>query len=496
MKKSYFILKILVVIISGFLFVSKVSAIETNDTKLKWWQVIDGKVYYFNYNNEMVKGLNKINGYTYFFNEDTGAQEKGFITSKSGKKYYADQDGAIQKGIISIDNNTYFFDENTGELCYNFCTLKSGKTYYTGNDGILRYWWQVIDGKVYYFDGVNGMVKGLTHINGYDYYFNQVYGYQEKGFITVNDKTKYFADENGAIQKGIVEYNNNKYFFDEDNGKLRYNFITAKNGNVYYTGNNGIIKVGSIVLDGLKYTFDQNGVLIGGWQQKDGKTYYLKSDGTYAKDWIIIQGEKSFFNSLGVLIARNAKKILDVSEYQKEIDWNKVKEKAQIDGVIVRIGFGSVKTQEDAYLKRNISELKRLGIPYGIYLYSYAENSGEAKLEADFTKYLINKYNINPTLGIYLDLEDSKYAARMGKTNLENVVKTYYNELKNIANVKVYSNPSYINNYMNNNTKNYIGWVSQYYHYCEYKGNYNMWQYSSIEYVPGITGNADLSVKF
>ena len=56
----------------------------------------------------------------------------------------------------------------------------------------------------------------------------------------------------------------------------------------------------------------------------------------------------------------------------------------------LRVGFGS--TYEDERLAYNISELKRLGIPYGVYLFSYAENGIEAIAEANATTDLIKKY--------------------------------------------------------------------------------------------------------
>ena len=51
-------------------------------------------------------------------------------------------------------------------------------------------------------------------------------------------------------------------------------------------------------------------------------------------------------------------------------------------------------------------------------------------------------------------------------------------------------------NRLNSNSRKYITWISQYYHYCEYEGYYKMWQYSSSETIPGISRNVDMNVMF
>ena len=95
-----------------------------------------------------------------------------------------------------------------------------------------------------------------------------------------------------------------------------------------------------------------------------------------------------------------AKRILDVSEHQKEIDWAKVKQ--NIDGVILRIGFGDNDcTQDDKYFLRNISECERLGIPHEVYLYSYADTNKHMRSEIEHIRRLLNGRNVRP----WLDLE-------------------------------------------------------------------------------------------
>lgn len=94
------------------------------------------------------------------------------------------------------------------------------------------------------------------------------------------------------------------------------------------------------------------------------------------------------------------KKIIDVSEHQKRIDWSKV---SGVDGVIIRIGYGDDDvSQDDEYVKYNLDEVERLGIPYEVYFYSYASCERQKVSEIAHIRRLIAGRNIKR---IWLDLE-------------------------------------------------------------------------------------------
>ena len=314
----------------------------------------------------------------------------------------------------------------------------------------------------------------MFSIDGSYYYFNED-GVMQTGFQTIDNKTYFFSRVNGVRRTGMFSINNYMYYFDED----------------------GVMQTGTFTIDGLEYKFDVSGKLIGGWQFKDGKTYFLKSDGSYIKGWAIVEGEKCYFNDLGVLIVKGAYKVIDVSKWNGAIAWEELKNKSDVDGVIVRLGYGSFEFQEDQFLATNIQALKKLGIPYGVYLYSYADSVYKAETEAELTKKLINKYNIEPTLGIYWDLEERSKADILGKPGMEEAIKTYISSVSTLGyDVKIYASTNFINDYFTDYAKQYVGWVAQYNNYCTYKGSYDMWQYTSKGSVIGINGNVDLSVRF
>ena len=98
--------------------------------------------------------------------------------------------------------------------------------------------------------------------------------------------------------------------------------------------------------------------------------------------------------------------IIDVSEHNGLIDWEVTKE--HIDGAIIRCGYGSnYECQDDKYFRRNVTECERLNIPYGVYLYSYAENNEMAVSEGSHLLRLLKHCN-NVQLGVYLDCEENR----------------------------------------------------------------------------------------
>ena len=233
-----------------------------------------------------------------------------------------------------------------------------------------------------------------------------------------------------------------------------------------------------------------------GFFEKDGYTYYYDENGNMANDWIYIDGVKYFFNSLGHMIAKNADKVIDVSYHQGIIDWEKVKREGDIDGVIVRVAGGSA--EEDSQLARNVSELKRLGIPFAFYIYSYAENEQEAIWEAERVIRAIQNYNVTLSQPIFLDLESTFNSSEYGPNDYLPIVRAFKKRLTDSGyESKIYTYKYWADTALNTpELRNDIAWVAQYNHHCTYDGNYIGWQYSSTESVPGISGNVDMSVWF
>ena len=191
-----------------------------------------------------------------------------------------------------------------------------------------------------------------------------------------------------------------------------------------------------------------------------------------------------------------SKKGIDVSEFQGKIDWEKVKNDG-IEFAILRCGYGmDFSNQDDVEYERNANECERLGIPYGVYLMSYANTVEKARSEAEHVLRLIEGRKIS--LGVWYDIEDNGTSGAINKETLTNIINTFCNTIKNAGyKVGVYTNLNWLENKIEKTIKdNYDIWVAQYYSKCEYEGKYIMWQHTSSGKVNGISTNVDMNILY
>lgn len=223
----------------------------------------------------------------------------------------------------------------------------------------------------------------------------------------------------------------------------------------------------------------------------------------YGAYWGTYNGTPAFFESNGNLFVQQAKGVIDVSEWQGDIDWAKAKS-VGVEGAIIRISYGWGNGYDKKAL-RNISECKRLGIPFGIYMYSYAENSGNAASEGADVASLLRKAGVNPNdlqYPVYYDLEAWSWTGHAHPTSpavYDGIVNAWFSQLRNAgySNLAVYSYTSYLNNELNSsNIHAKTRWVAQYgsrMGYTAWSSNDRGWQYSSSVHVNGISGSVDVN---
>lgn len=184
---------------------------------------------------------------------------------------------------------------------------------------------------------------------------------------------------------------------------------------------------------------------------------------------------------------------IDVSEFQGNIDWDKVKASG-IDFAILRCGYGMNQSdQDDVKFLRNAKECERLGIPYGVYLYSYATNTSRASSEADHVLRLLKGRTLS--YPVYFDMEDSSTLAY--RSSFDDIAKTFCNKISNAGYaVGVYANLNWWNTYLTDSCfDSWHKWVAQYYSTCQYKKDFAIWQYTSSGYVDGISGRVDMNYQ-
>lgn len=198
-----------------------------------------------------------------------------------------------------------------------------------------------------------------------------------------------------------------------------------------------------------------------------------------------------------------SKTIMDVSRWQGNIDWDKVKASGKVDGVMLR-AMGNSKTGApskpylDPTFERNYAECTRLGIPVGVYGYFKAVSRAEADKELALLKSALIGKTLR--LPVAVDVEDA-LPAKLSKEVLTDL--TAY-ELKTVQDWGFYSilytYLSYADKhlYMTGAAlKPYDVWLAS---YRSQKPAtvypYGMWQHTSSGSVPGVAGNVDLSIAY
>ena len=408
------------------------------------WKELNGKWYHFQRAGEMDK--NKWVG-SYYVKEDGTMAKKEWIFDKNYQNwFYIQESGLYVRGEWLEVNHEWYYFKNDGQMAQKELVGE----YYLKSDGKIAKNQMLYDQK-----------------SASSYYFEADGRYAKNKWVKVGQYWYYFLS----------------------NGKVaRQQWIDGK----YYVFDNGKMATGKHIIDHYEYIFDDNGNVLSkkavdiGWVEKNGKRYFYNGASQRLGD-------------------EHTKKVMDVSEHQGHIsNWEGIIKENGIDAVIVRIGYSGA---EDKHLANNIRELNRLGVPYGIYLYTYASTEQDGVDDAKLTIELIKRYNIKPTYPIYYDIEDWRYTngAKSAPTDTATWVKIWKAYQDTMAkagytNVRIYSYQYLLQNRLNHpDILKYVDWVAAYTPQLRYQLPYSQpswgWQYTEKEYVKGL-GLVDMSVWF
>lgn len=223
----------------------------------------------------------------------------------------------------------------------------------------------------------------------------------------------------------------------------------------------------------------------------------------YGAHWGTYNNTKAFFDYQNNLFVQQAKGVIDVSEWQGDIDWAKAKADG-VEGVIIRLGYGWG-NNADKKAQRNISECKRLGIPFGIYWYSYADTPSIAKEEGADVVAKLKQFGVNPSdlaYPVYYDLEKWTWEGHQPPTDpnvYNDIVNNWYSALQSAGykNLSVYSYTSYLQGPLKHaDLYAKTTWVAQYgarMGFDSFPTDSRGWQYTSSGKVDGISGNVDMN---
>ena len=190
----------------------------------------------------------------------------------------------------------------------------------------------------------------------------------------------------------------------------------------------------------------------------------------------------------------NAKGI-DISKWQGDIDFKKVKE-SEIDFVIVREGYGKKDPKQiDKKFKENYQKAKDVGLNVGVYHYSYADSIEDAKLEAQFC--LENIQGMKFEYPIVFDIED-KEQLKLNNRQRTDIIKAFCEEIEKAGYYAMfYCNFDWLSNHLYEGElrSKYDFWLAQWY-VEEPTVRCGIWQYSSEGRINGVNGNVDLDISF
>ena len=235
-----------------------------------------------------------------------------------------------------------------------------------------------------------------------------------------------------------------------------------------------------------------------GWQTLDGKTYYFDKNGNKVTGSQVILGVKYQFGADGVLQLSSGSMGIDVSKWNRNIDWNAVKNSG-VNFAIIRCGYRGSSTGaliEDPYFRRNIQGAQNAGIKVGVYFFTQAVNDVEAVEEASFVYSLIQGYNLS--FPAYLDVEASGGRADgIDVDTRTTVCRTFCQTLASRGvRAGIYANKNWLTSRINTPTLTaHSIWLAQYAAAPTYtRTRHNMWQYTSKGRIPGISTRVDMNI--
>lgn len=308
--------------------------------------------------------------------------------------------------------------------------------------------------------------------------------------VEMTNNTTVFADNLKETAAGTKETHSET----KTTGESTKSEETTKGENTKPSDNQSMAARKNYVL--LSLEAETETVYADGWQNIQGKTYYFRNSQAVT-GWNQIDGLQYYFNGDGSL---GSHLVIDVSTYNGDIDWNRVKE-AGIDYAIIRVGYRGYETArlvKDKRFDTNMSNATAAGVKVGAYIVTQAVNTNEAVEEASFIISSCSGYNVSLPLAI--DVESAGNGSGRGdKISVAErtaVINAFVQTIRGAGySAMVYANKDWMTNRINAGglASGSTVWLAQYRSSCTYGGSYQMWQFTESGSIPGISGNVDMS---
>lgn len=347
----------------------------------------------------------------------------------------------------------------------------------------------------------------------YDYYNLSDILHLDDGLELINDY-KINARELGKQELEVQYFDEDK---DKRKGYVEINVVDSTppyvgigNHYTHYLGTNFTFYTDILCAD----NFDRNikCEIIGDYDETVIGETNLKvvakdsSNNVTEKDFLlkVVEKPKASDNSNAVsyeeIMSRlpsNASLMIDVSKWDKEINWKKVKE-AGVEYAMIRLGTQKSLDAEsvmDEYFVKHITNAQANGIKVGVYYFSYANDVEDAKEQAEWVLDKIKDYNID--LPICFDWESWKYFSEfdISMHDLNELARTFLSTIEDNGYKAInYGSKSYLENVWD--IDEYATWLAHYTINTNYHRDYLMWQFTDEGEIPGIKGTVDVNFYY
>lgn len=192
---------------------------------------------------------------------------------------------------------------------------------------------------------------------------------------------------------------------------------------------------------------------------------------------------------------------IDVSKFQGNIDWNKVKASG-IEFVMIRIGwtFYEGGLEIDSMFVKNIEGATKAGLKIGIYVYSYDKTPAAARISAKKVLEVLKSYKL--TYPIAFDIEDERNYS-YGKSLNSQIVKAFCDTIEEAKYYAlVYTYTHFSNDCLDlSQLKKYDFWVADYRDKgsmdSQFRMPYGIWQYVGDKgKCDGVVGGCDRNYAY
>ena len=199
--------------------------------------------------------------------------------------------------------------------------------------------------------------------------------------------------------------------------------------------------------------------------------------------------------SFNVTVDGSCATLIDVSTWQGNIDFNKVK-LSGIDYVILRAGYGRELDQIDNRFVENYEKAKAAGLKVGAYWFSYSESVDEAFKEAEACLYCLGGRKLD--MPLYYDLEIDSVMERMTKSEYTQMALNFCSVIESAGyRPGIYSSVSVYQTKLDHSRLLRDGisvWNAHWSERCTIECD--VWQYSENGSVSGIYGDVDMNLIY